>query len=181
MNNLYEFNIDVYLPLDQRQRIAATKMDDIPKNMQDVDPAAITAYYDFVECVEEIFDYYEFECVKSRNSGLSYYYYYAHKTQIEADNVPKYIKVRISSHPEKHKSNEHKNKLKEQTRKELEEIKRPKSKIEQRYMPVSIVADNQVYDTYEQLLDETEVKVRKLVTSLGISLDRYDSIGPFES
>lgn len=181
MTNFYEFNIDVYLPLDQRQRIAATKMNDIPKNMQDVDPLAITHYLTFVESVEEIFDYYEFKCVKLRDSGLSFYYYYAHKSQIEADNVPRYIKLRISSHPEKHKNKEHLQKIKDQTHKELEELKRPKTKLEQRYTPMEIVADSEHFETYESALDYVENEVRKLITSLGISLDRYDNIGPFES
>lgn len=176
-----EFDIDVTLPCIHQVEVAATKVIDLPSDISQSDPLALDNYYAFRESVEEVFEYYGFQLVKYRTSNPSRYYYYAHESQIVADNVPKYIKLRVSAHAEQHKSEEHLNAIKERTRQELEEIKRPKSKLKQRYMPLNITVNSKRFNTYEKALEFVESQVRDLFSILHLNVDvnDYESLGEF--
>lgn len=178
-----DIEFDVYLPVDE-VKVAATDIVDLYGLEKDADPLAVENYKAFVESVKEIFSYYDFEiCSKNEKSPtFSKYYFYAHQSQISAGSVPKYVRVRISSHVEQHKSEEHKKKIKDEINKELNRIKLPKTKKKQRYMPLYITADRTLnFKTYEEVLDYAEERVRNLFYELNLSVDlrEYDEIGPF--
>ena len=160
----------------------ATDIIDLPKDQSNVDPIAWDRYKAFRESVEEIFDYYGFVDKHHHDSGQSKYYYYAHISQIESGNVPKYVKVRVSCHDEQHKSEEHLQEIKEETKRILDRIKIPKTKMKQRYMPMLITVNTEKgFTTYEEALDYVESLVRDLFEDLHLDVDlsEYDEIGPW--
>lgn len=177
-----DMSFDVYLSATLTS-VAATAIVDLPKTRAEADPLAVENYDSFVECVEEIFSHYDFQYVKDPyRSEFSSYYYYAPKSQIEAKNVPKYVRVRISSHVEQHKSEEHRAKIKNRIKEDLDEIKLPDTKKKQRYMPLRITADRKLdFTSYEEVLNYAEERVRELFEWLGILdlLSSYDELGPF--
>ncbi|MDO4860250.1 MAG: hypothetical protein Q4A48_04425 [Bacillota bacterium] len=174
-NNGFNIEIDVYLPA-KYAKLVATDIIDIPEDIEQADPLALENYYAFRESVEEIFDYYDFECMKYRLSDPSKYYYYAHERQLKNEDVPRYVRVRVSAHPAQHKSKKHEEEIRRRTESDLEELKLPKNKIIQRYLPIYITVNSESeFDTYEEVLNYVEHTVRSLFDKLHISelLDKY--------
>ena len=176
-DNKFDIEIDVYLDTKYIQ-LVATDIIDIPEDIEQADPLALENYYAFRESVEEIFDYYDFECVKNRLSDSSKYYYYAHESQLKNKDVPRYVKVRVSAHSVQHKSKEHEKEIKDRTRSDLEQLKLPRNKKKQRYLPVYITVNTESgFDTYEEALNYVEDIVRNLFSRLHIP-ELLDDYGP---
>lgn len=177
-HNVLELNIKCIYELESIA-LVATK---IPTSNKALWGQALDDYYAFVENVLSLLDYYDFVPVRSRGPGpdLSYYYYLAHQTQLSSGDVPIYIKLRIATHTPKHKSAEHMAKIIKETRKTLDEIKLPDSKKKQRYRMKYITANSAIYNTYEEVLSETENQIRGWFSDLGIPLTGYDYIGSWE-
>ena len=181
-SEVVDIEFDVYL-MSLLDSLAATTIVELPDSRAEADPLAVENFDAFVECVEEIFDHYDFKYAKQpHRSEFSSYYYYAHQSQLDAKNVPKYVRVRISSHVEKHKSDKHIENIRDKINKELDEIKLPSTKKKQRYMPLRITADRKLnFDTYEDVLNYAEMRVRDLFNELNLNvpLSEYDEVGPF--
>ena len=162
---LFKVNIkfDVYLPTVAYDFVAAKDVD-LPSTRGEIDPLALENFNAFVESVEEILDYYDFRLCKYKSSELSTYAFYTLTLQIKAGDVPKYVRLRISSHVMQHQNLKHKQNSRKRMLETLQKIKLPSEKVKQRYMPIYIIADRSlVFDTYEEALNYTEESVRKVL------------------
>ena len=121
--------------------------------------------------VEEIFDYYEFNVtVAATNSVTSYYYWVARNTEIADDNVPYYIRLRVSDHVQQF-SDEGKKVASQKDKDNAERLKRPKTKKRQRYKLRNIIVNKENFNTYEEALTEFESTVREWLTAKGVDVD----------
>ena len=160
-----DFNITVNFSLyDEYEHLVATKTVAPDNYLEDRNSAEANDYIAFIDNLLALLDYYDFDVYTDTVQWPSYYYYLRHNSQIDKNNVPVVVKLRVSQHAPKHKSATH-----------LENTQQ-----KQRYRLEYITVNNEIYDTYETALDNIELQVREWFKELHIPLDDYEYIGNWE-
>lgn len=173
MNNFIELNIEVAFGLKDAPLVATEVL---PLGVDEIDPQALADYHAFVDLLAAMIDYYGFEIVHSHPSKTSFYYMFARKEAIAKDDVPYYVYLRVSDHLETHKSAEHLQKIRDNLNQLLEEHKRPATKKRQRYQPLEIIVNDELYTTYEEAAQAAECILRNWMTQRGIDISPYDQM-----
>ena len=177
--DILNIDIEVIFELIDKS-VAATTITPVLTDKDEIDVAAMSKYIEFVDAVEEIIEYYDFvELDRYRSNSkpkTSFYSIYAHRKQIEENNVPKMIRLRLSDHIQS-LNDSAKQVVKDRLQAKLDEVKIPKSKIKQRYIPIEIVVNDTVFDTYEDALEYVENEVRSWMVKLGLDLSGYEPFG----
>lgn len=151
-------------------------------NSHEVSEQARADFAAFVENLFETISYYDFEILDDfKHTSKSFpetseYRWIAHRTELDADNVPRYIKLRVSDHFQ-HFSKNRVKQLTEQSKMQAEALKKPTSKKTQRYEMINIVVNGDAYNTYEEALAEIEKMIFKWLERRGIDVSDYDMLG----
>ena len=178
--DILNIDIEVVFEMLNESVAATTTITPVLTDKDEIDVAAMSKYIEFVEAVEEIIEYYDFvELDRYRSNSkpkTSFYSIYAYKPQVDANDVPKMIRLRLSDHIQS-LNDSAKQVVKDRLKAKLDEVKIPKSKIKQRYIPVEIVVNDTVFNTYEDALEYVENEVRSWMVKLGLDLSRYEPFG----
>lgn len=146
----------------------------------EIDQQALANYNAFLETLWGMIDYYGFRLLRSKDSKsfpyTSKYTWLAYAEDVDADNIPLMIKLRVSDHVQNFSKN-HRKELQELNRAEAEELKRPSTKRKQRFVVKNIVVNGEQFATYEEALNAIDKEIRSWLTRLQIDLDGLD---PFE-
>ena len=183
--NTLHLDIVVNFILDN-YNIAATTI--TPLYVDDkLDDSAMADYQTFIMNVFEILTYYDFQYERGEKdpedprelkSKTSCYCWLAHKSELDNDNVPKWIRLRISDHIQDI-CPEHQAKLNTEYQKFLETHKHPATKLRQRYKFQNIVVNNSEFTTYEDALNAVEHIVVSWIKDRGIDISKYDPLEPW--
>lgn len=148
-------------------------------NNRIIDDQSFADYTCFVESVFEILMYYDFEIFEKyqRHSQsfpyTSRYVWIAPRIQVESGDVPKLIHLRVSDHTQDF-SEEMQKKIKQRMKDEAQDLKLPKSKLRQRYIPKEIVVNESRFKTYEDALNKIESAIRDWLVKLGVDISDYE-------
>jgi len=190
-DNILYIDIDVNFALAVSNDIAATIVLPLKDDSGRIDDQAWADYQSFVWTVFEILDLYGFverpgskdnggergsktKTIRDPRSEFSYYFWAAHQSQIDAENVPHWLRVRISNHTQDHIDANLYAKQQEDNKEFLEKNKLPKNKQRQRYLPKNIVVNGDSYDTYEEALNAIERDIYKWMIKEHIDVSNYD-------
>lgn len=172
-------SIDVFFELEIEQ-ISAT--DIVPLYYDDareiLNEQAYADYVDFLETIEEIFDLYDFNITFAPTSSkTSRYIWTARNDEVLANNVPCFIRLRVSDHIQSF--SEAGRKIATQKDKEFaQKVKQPKTKNKQRYKPREFIVNKEHYTTYEEALNAFELMIRKWLSDMDVDVER--EFGPME-
>lgn len=175
IDNSIEFEVLVSFIIDDSY-LAATTIDSLYDAKGGLDPQSYADYCAFVDVLTAMIDYYGFEIVHSHPSKTSFYYMFARKDEIAKNDVPYYVYLRVSDHEPQHKKAEHIEKIRDSLNKLLEENKKPSTKKRQRYRPLNIIINDEVYDTYEEAARGAELILREWMKSRGIDISDYQEM-----
>ena len=172
-------SIDVFFEPEIEQ-ISAT--DIVPLYYDDareiLNEQAYADYVNFLETIEEIFDLYDFNITFAPTSSkTSRYIWTTRNDEILADNVPCFIRLRVSDHVQSF--SERGDKLAGQKDKDFaEKIKRPASKSKQRYKLKELIVNKDSYSTYEEALNVFETMIREWLSDKGVDVE--SQFGPMD-
>ena len=196
-DNILELNIDInYAPIELLD-IAATKITPLYKDNGDIDDSAWGDFQSFVANVFAVLDYYDFDLrpgpkdnggskgnkektIEEPRSKSSYYFWMCHSQNIQNNDVPFWIRVRISNHIQKNVDPELVRKQKKEAQEFLETHKLPPTKRRQKYKEWEIIVNEERYASYEDALDAIEANVYRWMNKLHIDMSDYEEpIGPW--
>ena len=183
-NDELDINVDIYFNAFEINDIAATTIKPVVVDLDEqiIDRAALEDFNVFLQNLFETITYYDFEILedfKHTSKSFPYtseYRWIAHRTEIDADNVPRYINLRVSEHFQNF-SPERLKELSEQRRDIANKLKKPATKVTQRYKFENIVADGEQFKTYEEVLAYAEQKIFAWLKQRGVDVSNYDVIG----
>ena len=171
-----EFNIEIIFEPNSSD-LAATTVNSIMKGDGELDDLALADYQDFVETAMGLIDYYGFQLLSIKDSGsfpyTSKYVWIAYASDVEAEDIPLMIKVRISDHIQKF-SPQFKQELKKRDRSEAEQLKLPKTKKKQKYLLRRVIVNNTVCKTYEEALTRLDKQVHQWLKDLNVDMSEYE-------
>lgn len=185
INQKEVFELDINITFVQSDiDIAATDIKPIiiDKDKQILDDSAQSDFNVFVQNLFATLTYYDFEILDDyKHTSKSFprtseYCWVAHRTELDADSVPKYINLRISDHFQNF-SKARDRQLAKQRQAEANSIKRPSTKKKQKFEVEEIVVNNQTYFTYEDALADAERLIFKWLESRGVDMSEYDMLG----
>jgi len=172
IDNSIEFEVIVSFIVDDNY-LAATTINSLYDATGKLDPQSYSDYCAFVDLLTAMIDYYGFKIVHSHPSRTSFYYMFARKDEIAKNDVPYYVYLRVSDHEPQHKRAEHIEKIRDNLNNLLEENKLPATKKRQRYRPLNIVINDEIYDTYEEAAKGAESILRDWMISHNIDITEY--------
>lgn len=191
-DNILYIDIDVYFALEQAtEHIAATKILPLTDSNGDINDTEWGKYQTFAWCIFEILRGYDFVMkpgpkdpgrdqgdrltkLPPPRSQKSYYFWAAHESQVDAQNVPRWIRVRISNHIQDDIDPELYQKHQEEMEQFLEDNKLPKDKQRQRYKLWNIVSDGNNFEEYEDVLNYWDIEIYNWMVKKGIDVSKYD-------
>ena len=177
---VFELNIDIEWTKEALSKVAATDIlpVGIDKANKIIDETAREGFVTFVGNLFEIIQAYDFVILddyKHTSKSFPYtsqYMWIARQEQLENNDVPIFIHLRVSEHVQEF-SDERNKQLKDEYKQQADNIKLPKSKKKQRFVIKSISVNDLGCKTYEEALHEVELEVRSWVTELHIDLEPY--------
>lgn len=189
--DILSIDIDINFVLVSTADIAATKILPLRDGDGKLIGTELGHYQDFAACMFEIIAGYGFVMkpgpkdpghnqgdhltrLPEPRSETSYYFWAAHESQINAKNVPRWIRVRISDHFQDNIDTDLDTKHKTEMDAFLNKNKLPETKQRQRYIMRNIVSDGDEFDTYEEVLNYWDAKIYKWMTDHGIDVSGYD-------
>ena len=184
-------DIDINFVLVSTTDIAATKILSLRDGDGKLIGTELGNYQDFATCMFEIIAGYGFVMkpgpkdkghdqgdhltkLPEPRSETSYYFWAAHKSQIETGDVPRWIRVRISDHFQDNIDTDLDTKHKTEMDAFLNKNKFPETKQRQRYIMRNIVSDGDEFDTYEEVLNHWDAKIYRWMIDHGIDVSGYD-------
>lgn len=181
-DNVLKLDIDVIFARYQDNIAATTITPIIDINSDEVNDQAKADFGSFVSNLFETIEYYDFEILDdfkhTSNSfpNTSEYRWIARRDELEANDVPKYIHLRVSDHYQEF-SPEGKRRLKNKLNREAEQLKKPSTKKKQRFVEEEIVVNETTHTTYEEALAYSEKLIFKWLESRGVDMSEYDVLG----
>ena len=190
-DNILYIDIDVNFVLVTSTDVAATKILPLRDANGKLIGTELGKFQDFAACIFEIIAGYDFIMkpgpkdkghdqgdhltkLPEPRSETSYYFWAAHKSQIEAGDVPRWIRVRISDHFQNNIDNDLDSKHKEEMDAFLDKNKLPKDKQNPRYIMRNIVSDGDEFDTYEEVLNHWDERIYRWMIKKGVDVSKYD-------
>lgn len=177
---ILNIKIDVYFKSSSTD-IAATDVSPVTDENNNIDQQALANYNSFIQTVWNVVEYYGFEMFKNRSSksypGTSKYAWVAYASEVDKDDTPLIIKLRVSDHLQEHLSPDHIKDIKDRDKADADELKRPKTKQKQRYILADIVVNNTLYHTYEEALNYVDEVIHNWLTKLHVDTSEFEDLG----
>ena len=166
-----DMNVDViFTQIANISEVAATTTSSFDSKL--LDDSAMSDYNVFVENALAIIEYYGFEQLDDPEYGdhqISVRFLLAHEIQIQNDDIPCAIVFRVSDHIQKF-GDALKRRNREKTNARVQKVKTPKTKRRQKYVLDEIIVNDETYETYEEALDDIEVKIQEWLERWDINI-----------
>lgn len=174
-NNCIEFNIDVVFESDEEDKIAAasTPIRPVSDDLGNIiDSESLIKYDEFIGNVQALLDIYDYHVDYGRTkSKTSKYLWLATREEVDSENVPYYIRLRISDHFQRY-SKEGEVKAKEKDKLNAEMLKLPETKHKQKYRLREFIVNEIRYATYEEALADMEKLIRQWLKDKGVDVQK---------
>lgn len=172
-------SVNVYHVLED-SKVLATDIKPVLNVEGRLDQKSLSDYNIFIQNLGAMLDYYGFQIIKAKDSKsypyTSKYLWLATAEDVNKDNIPLMIKLRILDHPQSFSPDREKE-LRRADRAEAESLKQPKTKKHQRYIVNEITVNDEEYSTYEEALNAADNLILDWLKRLNVDMTDIEPFG----